>query len=1116
MKIVSLFAIARSGYRKCSDVRRHTTRAWVMGTLLAITSSVMGQADPSPPPTSRTTRPPANRTAPPQNNPPENTKREDDLDTSRGFRGAGVQSLDDLRSLVIEGPQGSVDALSKVIEELDRLSIGSDAAIEVVRLASADSEALAEALTQVFDSRETARPQTRQNRGKTAFVAIAQPNAIVVVAPAAEIAEVVDFVHRLDTNTRGSSQQFKVFRLKSATASSVRDKLIQFFTAREDDALLRVRVEVVADDRTNSLLVYGGPKDLEQTAILIEQLDAAETDAVNELRIFPLRFAQATTLAAIINDAINQQTLISATQQTGGNAQQRQGNQPQGGASTPGQSGSVKATKLRLTSTDETGKIVESGILENLKVTADTRTNALVVSAPPASMSLVEALISQLDQGLGPSQTVRVFTLQNSNAEDMLQTLQRIFLGTSSGTTGTTGGTTQAGGAGGQQGFQQQQTSQTGVGTTGVGGTSATNANVYVLPVRFTPDFRSNSIIASGSDQDLERIAALVRQLDASENKMRQTVIYRLKNLSANDAVTALTTYLQQERLNSQITVISVVADRTQQDDSQSVVSSSASTSNASTTERTPLEPQGNSIIITATPGLLENFIHVIEQIDQQPPQVVIQVVIAQIDLTNNEELGVELGVQNNILYDRSLAVSNVSGSGYTQAQNSLNPGYNFNSSAPLQSPVGSNPNPLGLQGLSNFALNRAGSLGYGGLIFAASNDNISILLRALKVQRRIDVLSRPQIMTLDNQQASIQIGQRIRVPTGSVTGTQGGTTNSYQAEDIGIILAVTPRISPDGHILMRVAPQISDLQRDSNGAISGLPVGVNQEGTVITTPIINITQAITTVAANDGETVVIGGLIKKTTTIEEREIPWLGDIPYLEWLFKTQFRSVGKSELMIILTPHVVYDDADADRIKQLEACRVDWITSDVKEVHGDIGVYCPNKDGDCDNTDSKHHDKYKKTGPVLNLPIPRKVLPRSIPHHVRAQRTPSYDSINTTGPLSGGADEGEGEVEMAPVEEQQVPVDNTPVTPIDPQAPSMRRTPPTPPEPTNPGIPPSEILVPNDVKGPGNSDSSPLPSPSASIQSVGAGNPVTAKQRPRRSLMQVLGQKSKEGAVR
>ena len=628
-----------------------------------------------------------------------------------------------------------------------------------------------------------------------------------------------------------------------------------------------------------------------------------------------------------------------------------------------------------------------------------------------------------------------------------------------------------------------------------------TTPSVSVLPVRFTPDYRSNSIIASGSDADLKRIEQLVRQLDAKENKKRQTVIYRLRNLSSSDAITALTTYLQQERLQSQITVIAVVGDRSSQDTSQDVVSAGGDTSNSTTTERTPLEPQGNGIIITATPGLLENFLHVIEQIDQQPPQVVIQVLIAALQLQNNEELGMELGVQNSILYDRSLQVTNTGA-----AQNSLSPGYQFNSTSDLQSPVGSNPNPLGLQGLTNFALNRASSLGYGGLILSASNQNISILLRALHLQNRVDILSRPQVMTLDNQQASIQIGQRIRVPTGSVTGTQGGTTNSYQAEDIGVILAVTPRISPDGHILMRVSPQVSSLQTDSNGAIQGLQVGVNTNGTIITTPIINITQAVTTVSANDGETVILGGLIQKTTSIQEREVPGLGDIPYLEWLFKTRTRSVNKQELLIIMTPHVVYDDADADRIMQIESCRIDWITSDVKELHGDIGLNCPGKDENCDDGDPKHCDKYKKTGPVLNLPLANKVLPRSIPHHSRANKTPGYDNLEPQGPITDGPNS--SNIQVLPSINSTAPTDNQPTMPSIPSEP-------IPPEPGNPDGPSSELLVPNRNKDQGNSDSL-GPDPSASTQSVDRGQKSIPKRKPRRSLMQVFGQKSTDEVTR
>lgn len=913
------------------------------------------------------------------------------LDTTRGFRGAGVQTLDDLRSMVIEGPKESVDALSRVIEELDRLSIGSEAAIEVVRLIHADSEGLADALRQVYDSRETARPQQRARGGKVAFVPIAQPNAVIVIAPAAEIAEVVAFVSEIDKNAQVGDRQYRIFSLQQATASIVRQKLLEFFSVREDAAGLRVRVEVVADDRTNSLIVYAGPADLEQAATLIDQLDRADSDAVTELRVFPLRYAQASVLADLINQSIGQRSQSAGTGQLGGRTPTG-GGQGGGGRGAQNQLGSsavanaLKSTRLRLTSIDADGKAIESGILEDIIVTADTRTNSLVVTAPPTTMNLLQSLIEQLDRGPGPGQTVRVFTLLNSSAEELLNTLQRIFGTTTGGTTGTT--TTGARTGGAQGAIAPQTSTGTTTGAFGTTGSSSALGAPASLPVRFTPDYRTNSIIASGSEEDLRRIEEIVMRLDARESKQRETIVYHLKNLTALEAVQSLNEYLQRERLQDQITVISVQQDeRTAQDQSQGVVTASDAQAVA---DRTPLDPQTNSIIVTANPGLLATFLQVVQQIDERPAQVVIQVLIAQIELDNADEFGLEVGFQNDVLFNRSLIVGN-QGIG----RDSLNPGFGFNSTGPLQSPYGSNSDSTGLQSLTNFGLGRASPLGYGGLIFAASSDNISILLRALKRQRRLDVLSRPQVMTLDNQQASIQIGQRIRVPTGSVTAPQGGTTSSFQREDIGIILAVTPRLSPEGKILMRVAPQISSLQRDSSGAIEGLPVGTNEDNTVIETPIINITQAVTTIAAGNGETVVIGGLITKETVIEERKLPVLGDIPYAEWLFKTRARGVMKRELLIILTPHVVANELDAERIKQEESCRIDWIMSDVEEVHGNIGVVCPPKD-----EKDKCCDKHKNGGPIMNLPN-RAVLPRSL--HPHARKHQNGTGANASCPAEG-----------------------------------------------------------------------------------------------------------------
>ena len=127
----------------------------------------------------------------------------------------------------------------------------------------------------------------------------------------------------------------------------------------------------------------------------------------------------------------------------------------------------------------------------------------------------------------------------------------------------------------------------------------------------------------------------------------------------------------------------------------------------------------------------------------------------------------------------------------------------------------------------------------------------------------------------------------------------------------------------------------------------------------MIEAPIINTTNAQTTIAAADGQTVVIGGLIAKAKEIDDRKIPFLGDIPVLQWAFRTRFKTAQKRELMIILTPHIVYSQWDADRIKIAEARRMDWILADVDAVHGDIGVPTePDSDDACPPDCQKLHN--------------------------------------------------------------------------------------------------------------------------------------------------------------
>src|SRR5262249_19481635 len=181
-------------------------------------------------------------------------------------------------------------------------------------------------------------------------------------------------------------------------------------------------------------------------------------------------------------------------------------------------------------------------------------------------------------------------------------------------------------------------------------------------------------------------------------------------------------------------------------------------------------------------------------------------------------------------------------------------PSYAFNTTAPLGTNPVANPGIVGIQGLGNLGLGRVSpNSNVGGFVFSMASDSFSLLIRALKTQGRIDILSRPQIMTLDNQTASLLIGQNFPVVTSTNITATGLVANGIQYVDVGVSLSVTPKISPDGKVLMRVTPVVSSVAPTT----VSLGNGVNATA-------FNTQQVATTIIAGDGETVAIGGLIQK------------------------------------------------------------------------------------------------------------------------------------------------------------------------------------------------------------------------------------------------------------
>jgi general secretion pathway protein D len=184
-----------------------------------------------------------------------------------------------------------------------------------------------------------------------------------------------------------------------------------------------------------------------------------------------------------------------------------------------------------------------------------------------------------------------------------------------------------------------------------------------------------------------------------------------------------------------------------------------------------------------------------------------------------------------------------------------------------------------------------------GGFGSAISGNRFNFLFRAFQSEDRLHVLSRPQILTADNQQATITVGQEVPLVNGSqIIGLTGNSVNTFNYTNVGVTMAVTPNISPDGFVTMVVSPQITELTTETVNVSPGLNA-----------PIINQRTATTSVRVQSGQSILIGGLISTSDELTSKRLPVLGSIPLLGALFRSNVKTSTRTELLIVLTPQVL-----------------------------------------------------------------------------------------------------------------------------------------------------------------------------------------------------------------
>jgi len=710
-------------------------------------------------------------------------------------------------TLLVAGSRESFAAVEEMLKKLDAEQIVAATQFKVFRLKNATATTLQPTLDQLFTQRVT-RGQTRE---PVTIIADARANTLIVGASPHDMKLAESLIKQLDEAEAKADTALTSFTLEKADATQVANTLRALY---QPPGAAAGAVTIGVDERTNTIIVSAGPADLKRISDLIKQLDKVQLTNVTEIRVFTLNHADATELSAVLIATLtNKPAPLTAASPN-------------------------RQTLLQFIRKTEDGKeLIATALQEGVLITPDARSNSLVVLAPVRNMPLLESLIKALDSTSPRLAEIRVFTLINADAQQMADILTELFrLG--------------AGAAAAKAVNYTLVTTQP-----AKPAASAIVGSTEQDALSVTVDVRTNSLLIGGTKRYVELAEKIIQELDSSPAQERKTKVYRLRNAQAVDIQTAMQSFLdaERQRLTSTLGTDGMGAAHRLLEREVAVVA----------------EETSNALLLSASPRYFPIIENLIEELDQPPPQVLIQTMLAEVKLTETHELGIDWNITS--YWDRRSKT---------------------------------------VTGGTQFSLAAPGS----GLSLSITAGDLTFFLRALESQNRLEILSRPQILASDNQQAEINVGQRVPFISQSRVTDQGTTINTIQYEQIGIILRVTPRINPEGFVKLEVHPEISSLDESTVDISEGVKA-----------IIINEVTADTTVNVQDGHTIILGGLITTQDNDIEDKIPFFGDLPWVGVLFRTMKRKPERRELLIILTPHVMHkiEDADADADKQLQRMR-------------------------------------------------------------------------------------------------------------------------------------------------------------------------------------------------
>jgi general secretion pathway protein D len=408
--------------------------------------------------------------------------------------------------------------------------------------------------------------------------------------------------------------------------------------------------------------------------------------------------------------------------------------------------------------------------------------------------------------------------------------------------------------------------------------------------VRMVADARTNSIILLASVAETENIRKLVAYMDRDVPRGESNIqVYRLQNSVAEDLAKVLTSIIQ----GASVTATPAAAGTTQ-------AAQKITTPAVSKNVQVVPDKATNTLVIMAEREDYKILESIIKQLDVPRAMVYIEALIMEVNATKDFKLGVEWrGITEHGSVDGNPTAAFIGSGG---AGTTANPGgYNI-----LDGLI--TTTPLGVTGAfpSGFSM---GIIGTGITIGGVTFPSIGAVVQAYKNDSEVSILSTPQILTLDNEEAEINVGSNVPYLTrqDTTSSTTSINYNNYEYRDVGVTLNITPHINEENFIRLKISQQVTKVV-----------AGVSSDTTKPSTPTTLKRTAKTTVVVKDKETVVIGGLVGDSTEASTYRIPLVGDIPLLGWLFKTKASSREKTNLYVFITPHIVRTQQEAAALYQ------------------------------------------------------------------------------------------------------------------------------------------------------------------------------------------------------